>query len=204
MDIIPELGLSDETTAAPKTAAEPQAVLGADEELRQLLFFRVGREQFAVALTAVDEAVDLTPVQPVPDMPDAMLGVCDVRGVLVPVYSPARALGAMAVAPRPEESVVLLMRAGGRRVGVVVDDVEDVLSLAPRSLLQPVLASAGDGVVLGVARVGRLMATVVDPVALLAACSITHTAAEADGGDAAHAEDAADIDASGESFTEVA
>ena len=138
----------------------------------ELLLFRVGPEFFAFDLAAAEEAVELETVHGVPDMPDAMLGVFDLRGRLVPVYSPA---GALRVASTPEDGVLLLMRSGDRRVGIVVDDVQDVVVLR-RAMLRPPPSGEGDGLLLGVAFFGDELVTILDAHALVATCAMPATA----------------------------
>ena len=168
MDTTRELTGSEPAPGEPTGGAAPAAP--PETEPLQLLLFRLGRELFAISLAAVDEAVEVSSVERVPDMPEAMLGVCDVRGTLTPVYSPTGVLGAAPTVARAEEGVMLLLRFGPRRVGIAVDDVEDVLALDARSLRQPALPGVTDGIVLGIARVGRELVAVIDPAALLAAC----------------------------------
>jgi purine-binding chemotaxis protein CheW len=142
--------------------------LGAGEV--ELLLFRVGAESFALA--AAEEAVELESVHAVPDMPDAMLGVFDLRGRLIPVYSPS----AMLCTPdSPTSGVLLLMRAGERRVGIVVDDVEDVVVLE-HGMLRPPPSADADGLVLGVAFFGDALVTILDAHALVATCAAPATA----------------------------
>jgi purine-binding chemotaxis protein CheW len=144
--------------------------LGAGEV--ELLLFRVGAESFAFDLAAAEEAVELESVHAVPDMPDAMLGVFDLRGRLIPVYSPS----AMLCTPdSPTSGVLLLMRAGERRVGIVVDDVEDVVVLE-HGMLRPPPSADADGLVLGVAFFGDALVTILDAHALVATCAAPATA----------------------------
>ena len=178
MDITRELtGRGSAPDEAPAEVAAPasrdEGVAPPGAEQLHLLLFRLGRELFAIALAAVEEAIEMTAVERLPDMPEAMLGVCDVRGSLTPVYSPAGALRTAPSAARPEDGVMLLMRHGARRVGVTVDDVEDVIALEPGSLRQPALPGTTDGVILGIGRVGRELVAVIDPAALLSACGAT-------------------------------
>ena len=133
----------------------------------ELLSFRVGREMFAIDLACVEEAVESDAVHAVPDMPDAMLGVIELRGRLVPVFSPSRVLRAELGSA---DGVMLLMRAGDRRVGIAVDDVDDVITVDMPALRHPLLNDAGDGLLLGVAASGAGLVGILDGNALVAAC----------------------------------
>jgi purine-binding chemotaxis protein CheW len=144
--------------------------LGAGEV--ELLLFRIGAESFAFDLSAAEEAVELEAVHAVPDMPDAMLGVFDLRGRLIPVYSPSALL---CTPDTPSAGVLLLMRTGERRVGVVVDDVEDVVVLE-HGMVRPPPSADADGLVLGVAFFGEALVTILDAHVLVATCAAPATA----------------------------
>jgi purine-binding chemotaxis protein CheW len=132
----------------------------------ELLLFRVGPELFAVELRAIEEAVELDEVHPVPEMPEAMLGVCRSRDHMTPVYSPARALG---VSLAGRGGAALMLGARGRRIGLAVDDVEDVMRLDLSSTQEPP-SSDEDGIVLGVTRRAGQLVAVLDADALVTAC----------------------------------
>jgi chemotaxis signal transduction protein len=138
--------------------------------MTDLLLFRVGRELFAAELSGVEEAVDLAsvgPLQRLPGTAPTARGLLTVRGVLVPLFSPAGPLG---VAPEGA-STALVIRENAGRVAIIVDDVEDVLTLREGELRPAPAGDARDGGVLrGVARRGALLVAVVDLGALVAAC----------------------------------
>ncbi len=134
----------------------------------ELLSFRVGREMFAIDLACVEEAVESHSVHTVPDMPGAMLGVIELRGRLVPVFSPSHVLRAELSGG---DGVMLVMRAGDRRVGIAVDDVEDVIVVDMPALRRPVLDDASDGLLLGVAATGAGLVGILDGRVLVAACA---------------------------------
>jgi chemotaxis signal transduction protein len=135
--------------------------------VEELLTFHVGRERFATSLAAIDEAVERPDVYRVPEMPETMIGVFSLRGRLIPVCSPLRPLG---VALEGSVPTVLLMRAGTRRVGMAVDDVDDVLSLDLATIRPSPGVDDSDGVLLGVVRQGNELIAIVDPDAIVAAC----------------------------------
>ena len=139
--------------------------------VEDVLTFHVGSERFATALAAVEEAVEQPDVYRVPEMPEAMLGVFSLRGRLIPVCSPLRPLG---VALQGSISTVLLMRTGARRVGIAVDDVDDVIALDLATVRAAPGVDDSDGVLLGVVRHGQNLIAIVDPDAIVAACLTGH------------------------------
>lgn len=136
---------------------------------RELLLFRIGAEFFAVDLAAVEEAIEVPDVHRLPDMPSAMLGVFTLRGRMLPVYSPAVCLD---VSATTDAAVVLVMRSHGeQRVGLAVDDIEDVIQLDPAMMHRPPMPDPDDTILLGVTRHGTEPVGVVDAASLIATCT---------------------------------
>ncbi|MDQ6634464.1 MAG: chemotaxis protein CheW [Gemmatimonadota bacterium] len=131
-----------------------------------LLLFRVAGERFAIDLAAVEEAIDLPPVHHVPEMPPAMLGVITVRGMLTPVYSPQSALGLALT----DGASALIFKRGRHRFALVIDDVEDVMTLDLATLRDAPGVDDSESVLLGVVRQRDALLAVVDAESLLATC----------------------------------
>lgn len=138
----------------------------AREGIVELLMFRIGGERFGVELLTVDEVIDLPVIHHVPEMPPAMLGVVTVRGSLTPVYSPHHALGL----PLAQREAVLIFRRGGVRVGILIDDVDDAITIDLGELRETPGADQADSVVLGVMRHAGAIVGLVEADALIAAC----------------------------------
>ena len=95
-----------------------------------------------------------------------MVGVVSVRGSLTPVYSPHHALGL----PLAQSEAVLIFRQAGAKVAVLIDDVEDAISVDLRDLRRAPGVDNHEGVVLGVVRYASALLAIVDADALIAAC----------------------------------
>lgn len=176
--LAPEPPAPEAEPARPEAHAEPAPEPAGPlpplrERVRQrtgvahLLLFRVGSEWFATDLAAAEEAIELPEVHHVPEMPESMLGMFDLRGHMLPIYAPTRVLG---VALRSASAATLVLRGDEQRVGIAVDDVEDVFTLDLAQLRDLPGADDADGVVLGVARHGSDLVAVLDAAALVAAC----------------------------------
>lgn len=136
-----------------------------------LLMFRIGHELFATDLATVEEAVELPEIHHLPEMPAAMLGAFNLRGRLTPIYSPAQVIG---VPLRGAAAAALLVRANGRRMGLAVDDVEDVLQVDLATIREAPGIDDTDGILLGVAHHGQNLVAIIDAEALVAACLTGH------------------------------
>jgi purine-binding chemotaxis protein CheW len=103
----------------------------------RLLLFRSGGQVFAVEAGAVREILPNSPPTRIPGAPDAVRGLINVRGLLVTVVDTARAIGA---APTGEAGngagggSVILVERDARPVGLLVDDVLDLVSVPAAAL----------------------------------------------------------------------
>ena len=104
---------------------------------RKVLTFSLGGEVYGVDILRVKEIRGWTPVTRIPQSPPAMLGVLNLRGVIVPIVDlrvrfglPAAEFNALTV------TIVLSLRgeSGHKEYGFVVDSVRDVVDLAPENI----------------------------------------------------------------------
>ncbi len=94
----------------------------------QYLSFGLGQEDFAIPLGSVFEINGLTAITSVPQTPDFIAGVINLRGKIIPVVNLRVKLGMGAIA-FTKETCVIIADAGGRHVGMIVDSVKEVLDL---------------------------------------------------------------------------
>jgi chemotaxis signal transduction protein len=152
----------------------PRAAVGAASEaggaLRQLLLFALGGELFAIALDACEEVLEEPAVERVSGMPVAALGVFDLRGQLLVLYSPEHVLR---VKRSDEAGVALVVRVQGKRIALSLDDVDEVIAVDMDDLKQPSPRDATDGILLGITRHRDELVAVVDAGVLAASCMTT-------------------------------
>lgn len=129
----------------------------------QCLTFSLGGQRYAVPILSVQEIRRYAPPTSLPGVPDYMLGVINLRGSVVPVFD-LRLRFACNAAPIDRLTVIIVVSVLGRHVGLVVDDVNRVLSLQ-QGMLQPSpqLASHIDiSFVAGLVRDGDSLVTLLD------------------------------------------
>ena len=134
--------------------------------VRDLLVFRLGSELFALDIAEVEEVVELSELREVVDARGTLAGVAECRGRLAPVYAPAPVLG-VACPARP--AVVLILAVSEGRMGLAVDDVEDVVAF-DLAAVQRLPLRRSSIAMLGVARWEKDVVTLLDGAALAAAC----------------------------------
>lgn len=111
---------------------------GSARELRQLLTFEQGGEEYALPLLRVREIVEYGGVTRLPAMPSYVLGVLDLRGQVVPVIDVAAKLG-LGERPVGKRSCIVVVDIGlaqsGAVVGVLVEAVRGVIELTVREIV---------------------------------------------------------------------
>jgi purine-binding chemotaxis protein CheW len=135
--------------------------------LHQYLSFFLGGEEYATAILSVQEIKGWDTVTRVPYQPDYILGVINLRGSIVPVID-LRVRFALPKAGFDAATVVIVVHIPGPRgeriVGIVVDAVSDVYSIASDGIQPPpdVVGAVDRRYVLGLASPGDKLVIVLD------------------------------------------
>lgn len=104
-----------------------------DADTQQFLTFKLAGEEYGVGILSVQEIRGWSAVTAIPHSPSWLLGVINLRGVVVPVID-LRLKFNYAKAEYNEFTVVIILNLKERVVGVVVDGVSDVITLTPEQI----------------------------------------------------------------------
>ncbi len=141
----------------------------------QLIAFSIGDQHYAVRITEVREIRAWSGATPLPNTRPEVRGVINLRGTIVPIYDLRARFGGGLTEPTPTHVVVVMVH-GEKLVGLLVDAVSDIVSVAPVGI-QPVpgASDAAERLLEGIvthqsAMVGLVdLAAVVSPPASVAA-----------------------------------
>lgn len=106
-----------------------------NDNTHRLLYLAVAGHRFCLRLGEVERLLPLMRVQPVPEGPDYLLGLMNLRGEAVPLLDLARRLNLPAAARYTLETPVVLVSIGTLRAGLLVDEVQGVRKV-PRAALR--------------------------------------------------------------------
>jgi purine-binding chemotaxis protein CheW len=98
--------------------------------------FEVGGHTYAIDVSQVREIVRWQPVTPLPNAPELIEGVVDLRGSMVPVVDLGRALGGAPGAPG-QRTRIAVTEVDGLVMGLAVDAAVEVLSVDVAHLEDP-------------------------------------------------------------------
>lgn len=115
-------------------AAEPK-VAGTNAS-NEYLSFRLGNEEYGIDILKVQEIRGYDSVTAIANTPDFIKGVINLRGTIVPIVD-LRIKFNVGDATYDQFTVVIILNVARRVVGIVVDKVSDVLTLAAGQVKPP-------------------------------------------------------------------
>lgn len=129
----------------------------------QFVVFRVGKELFGVNIASVQEIVRVPEVTQVPDAPDFLEGVINLRGRILPVVDLRKRLG-LAAAEKSKTSRVLVTEKEGKVVGLLVDAASEVLRITADEIEDPpeMIAAIGVEYITAVAKIEERLVILLD------------------------------------------
>ncbi len=92
------------------------------------LTFELAEQVYGIELARVQEIVRVQPPTPVPDLPDYVRGVINLRGTVVPVVDVRTRLG-LEQRDQDERTCVVVCSFRGEGIGLIVDTVCDVVEI---------------------------------------------------------------------------
>lgn len=105
------------------------------EDLLQLVSFNIGEEEFGVDILRVQEINRMTDVTRVPNAPEYVVGVINLRGKVIPIIDLRLRLGL----PKKEyakDTRIVVVELESRVLGFIVDSVNEVIRIN-REIAEP-------------------------------------------------------------------
>ncbi len=115
----------NERTEAPET------------DYMQLVGFTIGKETFGVDILMVQEIIRSAPITAVPNSPDFIEGVINLRGSIIPVIDLRKRLNLRKKASEIPVTWILIINVDERVTGFIVDSVTKVLKIQTARIEPP-------------------------------------------------------------------
>lgn len=126
---------------------------------RQLVVFSLGDEEYALPITQVQEIIRYAEPRAVSADAGWIRGVISLRGKIVPVCDLAARLGL--AAERARSAKIVIVETAGGTAGVIVDEVEEVLTVEAEQL--EAVPAAGADFIDAIAKIGDRLVVLLDP-----------------------------------------
>ena len=105
------------------------------DELLQLVSFKIDDAEFGVDILRVQEINKMMELTVVPNTPDFIEGVVNLRGRIIPVINLRSRLG-LNVKEYDSETRIIVVDLHDKTIGFIVDEVKEVLRI-PKSITEP-------------------------------------------------------------------
>jgi purine-binding chemotaxis protein CheW len=109
---------------------------------REIIAFRAGRQEFAIDVINVREIRVWTPATPIAHAPGYVVGMINLRGIVLPIIDFGYRLGFEMTEPTNRHAI-LVAQVGEQTVGLLVEGVSEILTVN-QDAIQPVPEVASD------------------------------------------------------------
>jgi purine-binding chemotaxis protein CheW len=131
---------------------------------RQLVVFTLGTEEYALPIRQVHEIIRYIEPRSVGAQSDWVRGVISLRGKIVPVFDLAARLGLSA--DNDEGGKIVIVETATDMAGVIVDDVEEVLTVDEGQI--DGVPAAGTASIDAIAKIDDRLVILLDPEGIFA------------------------------------
>lgn len=137
--------------------------IASDLATNEFLTLRLGGEEYGIEILKVQEIRGYDSITHIANSPDYIKGVINLRGIIVPIID-MRIKFNLGHATYDQFTVVIILMVAGRVMGIVVDGVSDVITLADEQMRQaPGLGSVIDTeYIMGLGTVDERMLILID------------------------------------------
>jgi purine-binding chemotaxis protein CheW len=121
--------MSRDSRAANAASKDTIPGLGQSSSTHQFVGFRLGGEDYAIAITKIQEIIVMKPITRIPQVPSFIEGLINLRGSVIPVVN-LRTLFGLEHRELDDETRTIIVNVGDRTIGYIVDEVTQVMKIA--------------------------------------------------------------------------
>jgi len=149
---------------ASQNTLDPDDDLFDDEDTQKdkYLTFRIANEDYGIAIANVTEIIGIQSITEIPEMPDYIKGVINLRGKVIPVMD-VRNRFKLPAREYDERTCIIVAEIDGTSVGLVVDTVNEVADI-PEDQVEPPPKSKhkGGSYIQGIGKIGKEVKILLD------------------------------------------
>lgn len=139
----------------------------------QFVIFELGRERYGININQVREIITMQELTSIPKAAEFIRGVINLRGKVIPVYDMA---GKFGLEPRPESKStrIMVVEARGFTVGIIVDEVSEVLRISQEVIEHPsgLVAGVSEQFIEGIAKCAERLVIILNLDSALAGADL--------------------------------
>jgi purine-binding chemotaxis protein CheW len=135
-----------------------------DTQANKYLFFRIGQESCGIGIRHIIEIIELQTISAVPDMPDYVKGVINLRGKVIPIVDLRLRFG-IEEREYDDRTCIVVAEVDRVLIGLIVDTVEEVLEILESNIEPPPrfkTVSGRDRYISGMGKAGEQVKILID------------------------------------------
>jgi purine-binding chemotaxis protein CheW len=147
------------TTETPTISS----VLGEGSGTIQMVSFRLAEEEYGIEITKVQEIILMGSITRVPQTPDYIKGLINLRSTVIPIVDLRLRFG-LPEENATDETRIMVVNVAGKTIGIIVDAVSEVLRVAEEQIAPPppTVTSLGQDYLTGLVKLENRLLTMVD------------------------------------------
>lgn len=107
-----------------------------DTQHGRFLTFVLGDEEFGIEIRFVTEIIGMQPVSKIPEVPDYIRGIVNLRGKIIPVIDMSLKFKREAIVDT-DRTCIIVIETGSFSVGLIVDNVAEVVTIDDNKVVPP-------------------------------------------------------------------
>ena len=145
-----------------------------DTQKDKFLTFNLGNESYGIEIKHVTEIIGIQPVTEVPELPEYIIGIINLRGKIIPVMD-VRLRFKKPYREYNDRTCVIVIDIKDVSIGLIVDSVAEVLSIPGSEIVSPPEVSKNaNKYIKGIGKVGNEVKLILDCDKLLNEEEITN------------------------------
>lgn len=124
------------------TLDQEEMIADEDTQHDRYLTFSLGEVVFGIEIKFVTEIIGMQPITPLPEVPDYIRGIVNLRGKIIPVIDMRLKFG-LKQAEYNDRICIIVIETGGKPVGLIVDKVADVVIIGEENIEEPPVCQSG-------------------------------------------------------------
>lgn len=134
-----------------------------DTQKDKFLTFVLGREEYGIEIQHVSEIIGMMQTTDVPDMPDFVVGVINLRGQIIPLVD-VRLRFQMPYREYNDRTSIIVTKVNDMAIGLIVDTVLEVINILEDQISHPPKMSSkqSNQYIQGIGQVGEKVKLILD------------------------------------------
>jgi purine-binding chemotaxis protein CheW len=126
------------------------------------LIFKLGKESYAIEIRVVIEIIGIQKITFVPELPQYIKGIINLRGKIIPVMD-VRLKFRKEAQEYDDRTCIIIIEVRDISIGLLIDSVSEVISIPETNIVPPPeIKEGGDRYVRGIGKVGDEVKMILD------------------------------------------